>query len=193
MIQRLCNAPHKPDPLKAGGGYARIFGPDGRPLAEPLDPAAEGIVYADINLSMISIAKAAADPAGHYSRRDVIRLWLNRESAPRVVCVIRSVQYWGACGEKELEFYQSKVHPTSLKGMDYLAKNGPEANCYKSRTMDQLYEKGQQHDRTFGLSFFKTMGDMEARVEHHATHLRIFHALLKMAEVRGRSGPALVA
>ena len=49
--------------------------------------------------------------------------------------------------------------------------------------MHQLDEKGQQHDRTFGLAFFKTMGDMEAWAEHHATHLRIFHAFLKMAEV----------
>ena len=415
MIERLCDAPHKHDFLKAGGGYARIFGPDGRPLAEPLDPAAEGIIYADIDLTMISIAKAAADPAGHYSRPDVTRLWLNREPAPRVMemskgaggtndavqeagveaaspseqsgacpasvkkkrmpdgwvpsypsytarlddsvtdpvfayiggqsetdsdlkaftewmeevlasgrsapdvvnrarftdeagvanhvyllcwrapadyeswakqkavsgwwkskdrltgalgvwrevvhvqkdrfetifssenpvglaeaasgfdlvrehgywgsardrmpisehdelegvadtvlaksanvsskgkrvcvtapqnmCVIRSGQYWGTCGEKELEYYQSKVHPTLLKGMDYLAKNGPEANCYTSRMMDQLDEKGQQHDRTFGLAFFKTMGDMEAWAEHHPTHLKIFHAFLKMAEV----------
>jgi aldoxime dehydratase len=99
------------------------------------------------------------------------------------MCVIRSGQYWGACGEKELEYYQSKVHPTLLKGMDYLAKNGPEANCYTSRMMDQLDEKGQQHDRTFGLAFFKTMGDMEAWAEHHPTHLKIFHAFLKMAEV----------
>ena len=34
---------------------------------------------------MISIAKAAADPTGHYSRPDVTRLWLNREPAPRVM------------------------------------------------------------------------------------------------------------
>ncbi len=31
----------------------------------------------DIDLSMIAYAKAAADPAGHYSRADVTRLMLN--------------------------------------------------------------------------------------------------------------------
>ena len=409
MIERLCDAPRKHDFLKAGGGYARIFGPDGRPLAEPLDPGAEGIIYADIDITMISIAKAAADPTGHYSRPDVTRLWLNREPAPRVMemsngaaqladveapamseqgggcpvnekkkrmpdgweppypsyaarlndtviepvfayiggqslseddlkpftewiegvlasgrskpdvvnratftdeagvpnlvyllcwrapvdyadwakqkavsgwwkskdrltgtlgiwrevvqvqknrletifssenpvgiaetadgfdlvqehaywgsardrmpisahddlvgsadtvlvenanvsskgkrvsvtppenmCVIRSGQYWGACGDKELDYYQTKVHPTLLHGMDYLAKNGAEANCFACRMMDQLDERGQQRNQTFGLAFFKTMDDMEAWAEHHPTHLKIFHAFLKMAEV----------
>ena len=90
-------------------------------------------------------------------------------TAPQNKCIIRSGQYWGACGEKELEYYQSKVHPTLLQGMDYLAKNGAEANCYACRMMDQLDDKGQQRNQTFGLAFFKTMDDMEAWAEHHPT------------------------
>ena len=61
-----------------------IFGPDGRPLAEPLREDAEGIIYADIDLAMISIAKSAADPVGHYSRPDVTRLLLNTDPNPVV-------------------------------------------------------------------------------------------------------------
>lgn len=63
--------------LLEGGGFAMIYGPDGRPLAEPLPETKEGLIYADIDLGMISLAKAAADPAGHYSRPDVTRLLLN--------------------------------------------------------------------------------------------------------------------
>lgn len=37
-----------------------------------------GILYADIDLSAIAVAKAAADPVGHYSRPDVTRLLLNK-------------------------------------------------------------------------------------------------------------------
>jgi nitrilase len=70
--------------LKPGGGFAMIFGPDGAPLAEPLEEHTEGLVYADIDLGMRSIAKAAADPTGHYSRPDVTRLLLNSTPAPRV-------------------------------------------------------------------------------------------------------------
>ena len=62
------------DMLRLGGGQAMIYGPDGRPLAEPLAADAEGLVYADIDLSMIAYAKAAGDPAGHYARPDVAQL-----------------------------------------------------------------------------------------------------------------------
>ncbi len=78
----LCDTPDKramlnPETGKAGGGYSMIFGPDGRPLCEPLAEDVEGILYADISLPMISVAKAAADPVGHYSRPDVTRLMLD--------------------------------------------------------------------------------------------------------------------
>ncbi len=71
--------------LPIGGGHARIFGPDGRSLAEPLDPAEEGILYADIDYAGILAAKNAADPVGHYSRPDVFALHLeNRGRLPKV-------------------------------------------------------------------------------------------------------------
>ncbi len=38
----------------------------------------------DVDIGLISLAKAAADPVGHYSRPDVMRLLLNRDPAPRV-------------------------------------------------------------------------------------------------------------
>ncbi|MFE2416349.1 nitrilase-related carbon-nitrogen hydrolase [Streptomyces hokutonensis] len=70
--------PVKQQLLQRGGGFARIYGPDGRPLADPLPEDAEGILYADIDLTAIPFAKAAADPVGHYARPDVTRLLLNR-------------------------------------------------------------------------------------------------------------------
>lgn len=85
MIDILCTDDAKRAMLTAGGGHARIFAPDGQLMHEPLAPDAEGIVYADIDTSLISIAKAAADPAGHYSRPDVTRLWLNKTPGDRVV------------------------------------------------------------------------------------------------------------
>ena len=45
----------------------------------------KGIVYADLDLGMISLAKAAADPAGHYARPDVTRLLLDKTPGDRVV------------------------------------------------------------------------------------------------------------
>jgi nitrilase len=71
--------------LLPGGGFTRIYAPDGSPLGETIPESEEGIVYADIDLGMISLAKSAADPAGHYSRPDVTRLLLNKTPGDRVV------------------------------------------------------------------------------------------------------------
>jgi nitrilase len=84
MIDELCDTPEKHQFLHAGGGFAVIYGPDGAPLAKPLPPDQEGLLYADIDLGMISVAKAAADPAGHYARPDVTRLLFNNRPGHRV-------------------------------------------------------------------------------------------------------------
>jgi aliphatic nitrilase len=85
MVEQLCTDDTKRALLLPGGGYARIYAPDGQLLHEPLPEDTEGIVYADLDLGLISLAKAAADPAGHYARPDVTRLLLNKTPGDRVV------------------------------------------------------------------------------------------------------------
>lgn len=85
MVQMLCTDDMKKQLLLEGGGFARIYAPDGQMMHEPLAETAEGLVYADLDLGMISLAKAAADPAGHYARPDVTRLVLDKTPGDRVV------------------------------------------------------------------------------------------------------------
>jgi nitrilase len=86
MVATLCgDDPTKRQLLQEGGGFTAIYAPDGQLMHEPLPEASEGIVYADLDLGMISLAKAAADPAGHYARPDVTRLLLDRTPGDRVV------------------------------------------------------------------------------------------------------------
>jgi nitrilase len=85
MVDMLCDTPAKAEMLTVGGGYTAIYGPDGSTLSEPLSPDVEGLVYADVDLGLIALAKAAYDPAGHYSRPDVVRLQFNRSRHQRVV------------------------------------------------------------------------------------------------------------
>ncbi|SJM57449.1 carbon-nitrogen hydrolase family protein [Gulosibacter sp. 10] len=68
-----------------GGGYARVYGPDSALLTEPLDPGHEGLVFAEIDLARIDLAKNTVDPAGHYARPDVTRLLLDGRPKQPVV------------------------------------------------------------------------------------------------------------
>ncbi|RML49210.1 putative Nitrilase [Pseudomonas syringae pv. maculicola] len=85
MIEMLCDSDAKHSLLQAGGGHARIFGPDGSDLATPLGEHEEGLLYATLDPAALIFAKVAADPAGHYSRPDVTRLMFNPNPNPCVV------------------------------------------------------------------------------------------------------------
>lgn len=85
MQDLLCTDETQRHLLLQGGGFARIYGPDGAPLGTPLPEDEEGILFADIDLGVISLSKSAADPAGHYARPDVTRLLLNTTPGDRVV------------------------------------------------------------------------------------------------------------
>ncbi|ECQ2317065.1 carbon-nitrogen hydrolase family protein [Cronobacter sakazakii] len=77
MIDFLCPDDDRRALLSAGGGHARIYGPDGRELVTPLGENEEGLLIAELDSSAITFAKLAADPVGHYSRPDVTRLLFN--------------------------------------------------------------------------------------------------------------------
>jgi nitrilase len=85
MHELLCTDDTQRRLLWQGGGFARIYGPDGAPLSDALAENEEGLIYAEIDLGMISLAKSAADPAGHYARPDVTRLLLNKTPGDRVI------------------------------------------------------------------------------------------------------------
>jgi nitrilase len=83
MFDLLCDTPEKayllnPRTSKPGGGFTVIYGPDGRALCEPLAEDQEGILYALLDPKLITLAKATADPTGHYGRADAVRLIINR-------------------------------------------------------------------------------------------------------------------
>lgn len=96
------------DPMReqlcpVGGGYARIYAPDGQSIGSDLPETEEGLVTADINLDMIALAKAAADPAGHYSRPDVTRLLLNSTPQRPVMQFSEAAELVGAQPEPTAE------------------------------------------------------------------------------------------
>jgi nitrilase len=82
----ICDTPDKAELLPLGGGASMIYGPDGQRLAAPISGEKEGLVVAEIDLSTIVYAKAAADPVGHYARPDVFQLHF--DNAPRKAIIL---------------------------------------------------------------------------------------------------------
>lgn len=70
-----------------GGGRAIVFNPDGRQITPDTDPSFDGLLYCDIDLDQIEYAKAIADPVGHYSRPDMLRLLVDDQPKNYVVKV----------------------------------------------------------------------------------------------------------
>ncbi|CDK27155.1 unnamed protein product [Kuraishia capsulata CBS 1993] len=60
-----------------GGGRSVIYGPNGLPLTEPTNELFDGLIYANIDLDSIINPKMTADPIGHYSRPDLMRLLID--------------------------------------------------------------------------------------------------------------------
>src|SRR5882757_9349280 len=92
MIETLCDTPDKLELIRAGGGHTVIYGPNGVLLSQKLAESDEGLVFADIDLGLISVAKSVADPTGHYARPDVTRLLFN-SSRSRAVEHFCSTEY----------------------------------------------------------------------------------------------------
>jgi nitrilase len=69
-----------PDPdAWVNPGDSVVIGPDGNNVADPLRKEM-GVVYADIDLSAVGVARRSLDVAGHYSRPDIFELKVNREA-----------------------------------------------------------------------------------------------------------------
>jgi nitrilase len=68
-----------PDPdAWVNPGDSLVIGPDGKTTAGPLRQEV-GVVYADIDVSVVGVARRSLDVAGHYSRPDIFELRVNTE------------------------------------------------------------------------------------------------------------------
>jgi len=86
-----------------GGGASRIYAPDGQLISNVIPHGEEGIVYAEIDISMIPLAKAAADPSGHYSRPDVTRLVLDKRKMRAVEVIGEGADHTIAISAEDLQ------------------------------------------------------------------------------------------
>ena len=97
-----------------------------------------------------------------------------RVNPPTNLCYIRSGQDYSHCGEEQKKFYVNEVAPVLKEGMDFLRDNPSETGCCSLRFAAVVGMDGRPTERTFGLGYFLSLGNLEDWSSTHSTHLVIF-------------------
>jgi aldoxime dehydratase len=100
------------------------------------------------------------------------------------ICLIRSGQDWTDTDDAERAMYLDDVEPVLRAGMDFLRSEGAAVGCYANRYLT-VVEDGRPVERTFGLSWWRSLADLERWAESHPTHLAIFGAAMRYLSTLG--------
>jgi len=95
------------------------------------------------------------------------------------LCLIRSGQDWADTNSAEREMYLRDGEPVLRQGMDFLRDEGMTIGCYANRYMTVLDSSGRPVEKTFGMSWWKSLASLERWAESHPTHVAIFGAAMK--------------
>jgi len=95
------------------------------------------------------------------------------------VCLIRSGQDWSDTDAAERKMYLDDVEPVLREGMDFLRDDGRSIGCFANRYMTVLDRNGKPTEKSYGMSWWKSLAALERWSESHPTHVRIFGAAMK--------------
>lgn len=98
------------------------------------------------------------------------------------IAVIRSGQEWTHTEGQERELYLGDMEPVLARGMQFLRDQGQAIGCYSNRYMRHLDARGQPLEKSFGLSYWRCLEDMERWAESHPTHVEIFGTFMRMVQ-----------
>ncbi|ODU01398.1 MAG: phenylacetaldoxime dehydratase [Pseudonocardia sp. SCN 72-86] len=101
------------------------------------------------------------------------------------LCLIRSGQDYADTEGDERAMYLGDVEPPLRTGMDFLRADGGAVGCYANRYLTVLDADGATTDRTFGMSWWRSLDKLERWAESHPTHVAIFGAAMKYLSTMG--------
>jgi aldoxime dehydratase len=103
------------------------------------------------------------------------------------ICLIRSGQDWGDTEASERKMYLEDVEPVLREGMEFLRDDGRAIGCYANRYMTVVTPNGTPAEKSYGMSWWKSLAALERWAESHPTHVRIFGAAMKYLSTLGPS------
>ncbi|MBS0447710.1 MAG: phenylacetaldoxime dehydratase family protein [Proteobacteria bacterium] len=103
------------------------------------------------------------------------------------LCLIRSGQDWADTDAGERAMYLGDVEPELRAGMDFLRDDGRAIGCYANRYLRVEDDDGRPLEKSYGMSWWKSLAALERWAESHPTHIAIFGAAMRYL---GKLGPA---
>jgi len=169
--------------------YETLFSSLGRPegvaviadgmSSEVLEHAYWGGMRDRIPLSQTSEMAAVGIPSVvHEGRRLRVKPHEN-------ICLIRSGQDWSDTDSAERKMYLEDVEPVLREGMEFLRDEGLAIGCFANRYMTVLDGDGRPTEKSYGMSWWKSLAALERWAESHPTHVRIFGAAMKYLSTLG--------
>ena len=101
------------------------------------------------------------------------------------VCLIRSGQDWSDTQGDERRMYLEDVEPVLRAGMDFLRDQGRAIGCYANRYATVESVQGVSAQRSYAMSWWKSLAALERWAESHPTHVAIFGAAMKYLSTLG--------
>ena len=75
--------------------------------------------------------------------------------------------------------YLEDVEPVLREGMEFLRDEGLAIGCFANRYMAVVGRDGSPTEKSFGMSWWRSLADLERWSESHPTHVAIFGAAMR--------------
>jgi aldoxime dehydratase len=98
------------------------------------------------------------------------------------LAMIRSGQDWSETTGTERQVYLEEIEPILREGMDFLRDNGGPIGCIANRYMTHVDLEFEATEKSFGMSWWESLGHLERWSESHPTHLAIFGSFMRMVK-----------